>query len=115
MPLKDQVKNFARKLTEPRPDDGELQKILRKPNSRALMFTDDGTVPNHPRWPTIIHRRAVKLPSSKDAAALIDRILRATGGGVRGAIASMISSITTRKLMRYLGLLAGKPSLNSAG
>lgn len=70
MPLKD-----PRKLTEPRPDDGELQTILRKPKSRALMFSNDGIVPNHPRWPTIIHRRAA------GTAALIDRIFESNGCG----------------------------------
>jgi uncharacterized protein YjlB len=81
MPLKDQVKNFARKLIEPQPDDDQLRQALRKPNPRSFMFADDGIVPNHPRWPLIIHRRALTFPARVDQAAMIDRLFEQNGWG----------------------------------
>jgi hypothetical protein len=50
MPLKDQIKNYARKLVESQPDPKILSKSLRKPRPRMINFEDDGIVPNHPKW-----------------------------------------------------------------
>jgi uncharacterized protein YjlB len=81
MPLKDQVKNYARKLIETQPDDEVLAQALRKAKSSTIMFEDDGIVPNHPRWPLIIHRKAITFPARLDQAAFIDKLFETNGWG----------------------------------
>lgn len=93
MPLKDQVKNYAQKLIETQPETDVLHKALRKANPRTIMFKDDGIVPNHPRWPLIIHRKAVTFPAKQDQAASSTDSLRPMAGAVHGATAFMILSI----------------------
>jgi uncharacterized protein YjlB len=75
MSFTDQVKNLARTLVESRPSADELAALLRarKPLTRRLR--DDGTVPNHPRWPLIIYRSAILLRRSDfKPAALLDAL-----------------------------------------
>lgn len=74
MILKDQVGNFLIKLTEESFSDQELRRAVasRKPITR--LFKDDGIVPNHPSWPLVIYRGAVKLRGRRDPAALIDAL-----------------------------------------
>lgn len=36
------------------------------------MFKDDGVIPNHPHWPLILYRGAVRLPSHLDPAAVFE-------------------------------------------
>lgn len=81
MPLKDQVKNYARKLIEAKPDNAIMRKALQKPKPRTMMFADDGIVPNNPRWPLVIYRKAVAFPGRIDQAALIDKLFESNGWG----------------------------------
>ncbi|BEV43957.1 cupin [Afipia carboxidovorans] len=73
MILKDQVGNFLTKLTEEPPSDRELRRAVASQKPITRLFKDDGIVPNHPRWPLVIYRRAVKL-RGHDPAALIDAL-----------------------------------------
>jgi hypothetical protein len=50
MPLKDQIKNCAKKLIEERPDLSTLRALVRPRKPLALLFQDDGIVPNNPRF-----------------------------------------------------------------
>ena len=59
MPIKDQVKNLARKLVERKPTSDALRASVRAGMSKAYFFAEDGIVPNHPRWPLVVHRSAV--------------------------------------------------------
>ena len=81
MPLKDQIKNYARKLVESQPDPKILSESLRKPKPRKIKFEDDGIVPNHPKWPFILYRNAVRFPPRHDQAALMDALFAANGWG----------------------------------
>jgi hypothetical protein len=66
MPLKDQIKNYAKKLVENRPDPARLGAMLRPRKALSLIFADDGIIPNNPRFPVIIYRGAVKVSSNRD-------------------------------------------------
>ena len=79
MPIKDQVKNYARKLMEERPEAAAVRELvfLRKP--RLLRFADDGIVPNHRLWPLVVYRRAVRFPREFSPPTIIDSLFEANG------------------------------------
>lgn len=81
MPLKDQVKNLARKMVEDRPDDEAARLLARRRAPQARRFADDGIVPNHPRWPLVIYRKAVRFNRTYEAATIIDALFEANGWG----------------------------------
>jgi hypothetical protein len=51
MLIRDQVKNFAKKLIEDRPDEATLQASVWQKKPMIVRFKDDGIVPNNPRLP----------------------------------------------------------------
>jgi uncharacterized protein YjlB len=76
----------ARKLAEKatgwaRPDRDALAGLVRKREPQLFRFEDDGVVPNHPRWPLIIYRNAVKLPKTFDPAAVFEDLFARNGWG----------------------------------
>ena len=80
MPLKDQIKNYAKKLVEDRPDPARLGAMLRQRKPLSLIFADDGIIPNNPRFPVIIYRSAVKVSGSRfDPAVVIDTLFETNG------------------------------------
>lgn len=82
MPIKDQVKNFARKLVEDRPDAAALRALVRARKPAALRFRDDGIVPNNPKFPALLYRGAVKLNSRRfPPDVIIDTMFDANGWG----------------------------------
>ncbi len=82
MILKDQVKNFVRKTAERRPSSGDLHQAISPRKPLAVRFADDGIVPNHPRWPLIVYRRAIHFPDRHiDPAAVMDAIFELNGWG----------------------------------
>ncbi|MFT4119171.1 cupin [Bradyrhizobium sp.] len=82
MPIKDQIKNYAKKLVEDRPDRGSLETLVRPRKPMALRFADDGIVPNNPRFPLLIYRGAISARSRTFAmATVIDTVFEANGWG----------------------------------
>lgn len=82
MPLKDQIKNYAKKLVEERPDPDRLRAMVRPRRPLAVKFSDDGIIPNNPRFPVMIYRSAVKLPAKGyDPAVVIDTLFERNGWG----------------------------------
>jgi uncharacterized protein YjlB len=81
MPLKDQIKNFAKKLIEDRPDVDELRSMVRHRKALSLLFRDDGIVPNNPRLPLLVYRGAVALRSAFNPATIIDTLFETNGWG----------------------------------
>ena len=79
MPLKDQIKNYARKLTEDQPTS--LSRMIRKRVPIAKIFADDGIVPNNPRLPMLLYRNAVRFDKQYDPATVVDAIFSANGWG----------------------------------
>jgi uncharacterized protein YjlB len=64
---------------KPKKDDVTGLARPRKPN--AFLFKDDGLVPNHPSWPLVVYRSAVKLPEELDPAAVMETLFEANGWG----------------------------------
>lgn len=82
MPLKDQLTNYARKLTEAKPDGAELRGMLRQSKPMTRHFADDGVIPNNPRFPVLIYRRIISLGATAyDPATILDTIFASNGWG----------------------------------
>jgi uncharacterized protein YjlB len=80
MPLKDQIKNYAKKLVEDRPDASALRTMLRPHKPIAIRFADDGIVPNNPRLPLLVYRGAVVLRRSRfDPGTIMDTVFETNG------------------------------------
>jgi uncharacterized protein YjlB len=80
MILLENVKRIAEKATGwCRPNDP--QALLRERKPQSYRFTDDGLIPNHPKWPLIIYKGAVRLPQSLDAAAVFEELFDSRGWG----------------------------------
>ena len=82
MVLKDQIKNYAKKLVEDRPDDATLYNLVRTRKPLAIRFADDGIVPNNARFPVLVYRGCVALETKRfDPATIIDNLFDANGWG----------------------------------
>ena len=81
MPLKDQIKNYARKFVEDRPDPSMLKTMVRVRKPLVVLFSDDGIVPNNPHFPLLIYRGAVVKTEKFDAATAIDTLFETNGWG----------------------------------
>ena len=82
MPLKDQLKNFAKKLIEDRPDASTLKALVHARKPLAILFPDDGIVPNNPRFPLLVYRNAVAIARNElDPATTIDTLFETNGWG----------------------------------
>ena len=82
MVLKDQAKNYARKLVEDRPDPITLRKLVRSRKPVVMHFADDGVVLNNPRFPVLVYRGVVPLPSKAfRPGAVLDALFETNGWG----------------------------------
>lgn len=79
MPLKDQIKNYAKKLVEDRPEPALLRGMIRTRKPTAIMFADDGIVPNNPRFPLLIYRSAIIGERRFDLATVIEALFEVNG------------------------------------
>ena len=71
MSLLQDVKRITEKGTGwKRPDDP--QALLRQRKPQIYRFKDAGLIPNHPKWPLVIYKSAVRLPVSLDPAAVFE-------------------------------------------
>jgi uncharacterized protein YjlB len=55
--------------------------LLRDRKPRTCKFKDDGLIPNHPKWPFVIYKSAVRLPESLDPAAIFEKLFKSNGWG----------------------------------
>jgi uncharacterized protein YjlB len=82
MILLEDVKRTTEKMTGwGRPRRQDLPSLICRPKLGLFRFEDDGTVPNHPRWPVMMLGRAVRLPRSLDPAAVMEDIFASNGWG----------------------------------
>jgi len=80
MSLLEDVKKATEKLTGwQRPSVAQLGQLPRLGKIGAYRFRDDGVTPNHPYWPLLILRRAVRLPRSVDPAAVFEDLFESNG------------------------------------
>lgn len=81
MPIKEQIENFARRVVERSPGPSELKQLVRRRRPAALRFADDGIVPNNPRLPVLLYRRAVQFRRPYRNAAIVDALFAGNGWG----------------------------------
>ena len=82
MGLVEDIKKHAEQATGwGRPAPRELPHLVRARQPRLFRFKDDGVVPNHPRWPLVVYRGAVKLSARLDPAAVFEDLFEANGWG----------------------------------
>ncbi|MEY9884623.1 cupin [Bradyrhizobium sp. USDA 329] len=80
MPVKDQIRNFARKLVEEHPDAAMLRALVRPRKPTAIHLRDDGIVPNNPKLPALLYRGVVKLKGRRFPPEVIIDTLFDTNG-----------------------------------
>ncbi|MBZ9797693.1 cupin domain-containing protein [Mesorhizobium sp. ES1-4] len=64
-----------------RPGTKQAADLVRSRKANAFRFADDGLVPNHPSWPLVVYRGAVRLPDDFDPAAVLEELFGANGWG----------------------------------
>jgi uncharacterized protein YjlB len=80
MNLLEDVKRITEKATGwKRPDDP--QPLLRERKPQSYRFKDDGLIPNHPKWPLVIYKSAIRLPENLDPAAVFEELFESNGWG----------------------------------
>src|SRR5689334_4227097 len=78
MTFLENIKRMAEKVTgRRRPNDPRALVRERKP--QTFRFTDDGVIPNHPTWPLIVYKSAVRLPEGLDPAAAFEELFDGQG------------------------------------
>ncbi|BCG88344.1 cupin [Mesorhizobium sp. 113-3-9] len=71
----EQVTNIAS------PGKLDLIDVVKPRKPIAFVFKDDGLIPNHPAWPLVVYRGAVKLPEKFDPAAVMEALFEDNGWG----------------------------------
>jgi uncharacterized protein YjlB len=82
MAIVENVKRMAERATGwSRPSKDDLVRLARKRKPATFRFKDEGLIPNHPTWPLVIYRGAVKLPDAFDPAAVFEDLFARNGWG----------------------------------
>jgi uncharacterized protein YjlB len=82
MPALETAKKIAEMVTGlARPNRDQLSKLVRLRKAQTFRFKDDGITPNHPRWPLIIYRSAVRREDALDPAAVFEDLFESNGWG----------------------------------
>lgn len=61
------------------PTPADLRAAIRMRRPQTFMFTDDGKIPNNPTLPLICYRKAVRLMSIVDPAAVLEELFAQNG------------------------------------
>ena len=64
-----------------RPKQDDLNRLVRSRKPQTFRFKDDGIIPNHPRWPLVIYRSAIRLDDAFDLAAVFEELFERNGWG----------------------------------
>jgi uncharacterized protein YjlB len=82
MTLIESIKRTGERLTGwARPARRDLAELCRARKPVAFRFRDDGLIPNHPDWPLVLYRGAVRFPNAFDPAAVLEDLFEAHGWG----------------------------------
>ena len=68
-------------MTTDNRENGHPQTRAHARSNETIFFNDDGFVPNHPRWPVILYRKAVDPSEKVDLATVLERLFAANGWG----------------------------------
>ena len=61
------------------PSRRDLPALVRQRKATTFRFADDGSVPNHPRWPLVHYRGPVRLTAAFDPAAIFEELFERNG------------------------------------
>jgi uncharacterized protein YjlB len=82
MSLLEDIKKAGERITGlRRPSAEQLRGLLRAGKPRKFLFSDDGVIPNNPRWPLVLYGGAVTLPRFLDPAAVFEELFASNGWG----------------------------------
>jgi len=82
MAIGENAKRVAERVTGwSRPAKDDLTRLVRKRKPATFRFKDEGLIPNHPRWPLVIYRSAIKLSGDFDPAAVFEDLFARNGWG----------------------------------
>jgi hypothetical protein len=78
-----------------KPSASSARQAVRRSKPHALMFKDDGSIPNNAHLPFLLYRGAVGLTGSADPAALLEELFHANdwGDSWRNGITNMCTTI----------------------
>ena len=80
MNLVEDAKKLIEKTTGiARPKRSDLPALIRDRKAQTFRFADDGSVPNHPRWPLLHYRGPVRLTAAFDPAAIFEELFERNG------------------------------------
>jgi uncharacterized protein YjlB len=78
MSIFENIKERAERVTGiARPTD--LAALVREKRPRLFHFKDDGFIPNHPLWPLILYRSAIRRARGIDPAAIFEDLFESNG------------------------------------
>src|SRR3954449_1344082 len=78
MPTLEDLKGYVERATGlRRPGKRKAVELARMRKPDTVRFKDDGLVPNHPRWPFVIYRKAVVFDDRQDPVAVIEDLFEA--------------------------------------
>ncbi|RWO91442.1 cupin domain-containing protein [Mesorhizobium sp.] len=98
-----------------RPGKQGVTDFVRRRKANEFWFKDDGLVPNHPFWPLVVYRSAVRLPEEFDPAAVLEELFEANGWGDswRNAIYDYVHYHS--RIHEVLGVAAGTAKVQFGG
>jgi len=80
MAILEDVKKLAEQTTGiGRPKPRDLPGLVRARKPGTFRFRDDGSIPNHPRWPLVRYPGAVRIAKSLDPAAIFEALFEQNG------------------------------------
>ncbi|CAH2401834.1 Cupin_2 domain-containing protein [Mesorhizobium ventifaucium] len=93
----------------------EATDLVRRRKANEFWFKDDGLVPNHPFWPLVVYRGAVRLPEEFDPAAVLEELFEANGWGAswRNGIYDYVHYHS--RIHEVLGVAAGTAKVRFGG
>jgi hypothetical protein len=97
-----------------KPSASSARRAVRRSKPHALMFKDDGSIPNNCRLPFLLYRGAVGLTGSADPAGLLEELFQANDGEIPGATAFTNMCITIRAPTKCSASPAGTRGCGSA-
>jgi hypothetical protein len=112
MSLLQDVKRVVEKVTGSR-RPADPQALLRDRKPVRYRFKDDGLIPNHPKWPLVIYKSAVRLPDSLDPPRFLKNCSKAAVGATPGATVSTTTFTIIRVSMKRSASPAAAPRCNS--
>jgi uncharacterized protein YjlB len=98
-----------------RPGKQGVTDLVRRRKANEFWFKDDGLVPNHPFWPLVVYRSAVRLPEEFDPAAVLEELFEVHGWGAswRNGIYDYVHYHS--RIHEVLGVAAGTAKVRFGG